>query len=304
MFLLLKKCNECLLPVDLVIDLFDKTVLPVLMYGCEIWGFEISDILLKLQLRFYKFVLKLRLSTPSMMVFGEIGKFPVNVSVKTRLLCFWYKLSSPIPNSGKLSSLIYRCLLILYNNGVHKNKYLNYVETALNELGMSNFWLNQGVVNENAEWFKEKVKRSLLDQFIQSWYRQVDNDDIFVNYRMYKTVFEQANYLTILPFRNVISLIKFRTTNNDLPVNKLRFQAIPRNERICTKCTLNEIGDEFHYLFLCPAFDEKRQQYIPKYYCIRPNSFKFSQLLSSKRKSLLLNLSRFVSVILAATKSN
>jgi hypothetical protein len=50
---------------------------------------------------------------------------------------------------------------------------------------------------------------------------------------------------------------------------------------------------------------KKRQQYIPKYYCTRPlSSFKFSQLLSSKKKSLLVNLSRFISVILAATKSN
>jgi hypothetical protein len=76
-------------------------------------------------------------------------------------------------------------LFALYRNGVHKNKYLNYVETSLDELGMSNFWLNQGVVNENVEWFKVKVKRSLMDQFIQSWYRQVDIDDVFVNYRMY-----------------------------------------------------------------------------------------------------------------------
>jgi hypothetical protein len=302
MFLLMKKCKDYMLPVDLVIDLFDKTVLPVLTYGCEIWGFEINDIILKLQLRFYKFVLKLRLSTPSMMVFGEIGKFPVNVSVKTRTLCFWYKLSNQCFHNGKLSSLIYNCLLTLYKNGSYKNKYLNFVETTLNELGMSSFWLNQGTVNFNVEWFKNKVKRSLMDQFLQSWYSHVDNDDIFVNYRIYKTVFEQADYLTILPYNQVLSLLNFRTLNNDLPVNKLRFQSIPRNERICTKCTLREIGDEFHYLFVCPSFNEKRQQCLPKYYFTRPSAYKFFQLLSSTKKSLLRKLSHFVNIILSATR--
>ena len=28
------------LPFDIVLDLFDKMILPILLYGCEIWGFE------------------------------------------------------------------------------------------------------------------------------------------------------------------------------------------------------------------------------------------------------------------------
>ena len=75
MFALLKKSNELMLPVDLVVDLFDKTVLPILTYGCEVWGHEMVEAVTKFQLKFYKFVLKLRLSTPSVMVFGELESF-------------------------------------------------------------------------------------------------------------------------------------------------------------------------------------------------------------------------------------
>jgi hypothetical protein len=144
MFVLVKKCNENMLPVDLIIDLIDKTVLPVLTFGCEIWGSEMSDIVLKLQLRFYKFILKLRLSTPSMMVFGETGKYPISVVIKTRMLCFWFKLCNNCENNGKFSNIIYNCLLSLYRQGVHKNKYLCSIELILNELGLSGYWLNQG----------------------------------------------------------------------------------------------------------------------------------------------------------------
>ena len=38
--------------------MLDKTVVPILTYGCEIWGFDNVDILQKVQLRFYKIVLK------------------------------------------------------------------------------------------------------------------------------------------------------------------------------------------------------------------------------------------------------
>ena len=36
MFSLLNKSNELGLPVDVQLELFDKTVLPVMLYGCEI----------------------------------------------------------------------------------------------------------------------------------------------------------------------------------------------------------------------------------------------------------------------------
>ena len=56
MFALLKKCSTLNLPVDVILDLFDKTFVPILTYGCEVWGFEQFEMLNKLQLRFYKIV--------------------------------------------------------------------------------------------------------------------------------------------------------------------------------------------------------------------------------------------------------
>jgi hypothetical protein len=119
---------------------------------------------------------------------------------------------------------------------------------------------------------------------------------------MHKTIFGQNSYFTILPFNKMSPLLKFCTTNNDLPVNRLRFESVPRNERLCTKCQLGDIGDEFHYLFVCPFFEDKRLQLIPKYYHTRPNAHKFSQLLLSKKKSLLLSVSQFAGIILNSTK--
>ena len=293
MFMLLKKAKRLKLPVDLTIDLFDKTVLPVLTYGCEVWGFDISDMVTKLQLKFYKLILKLKNSTPSLMVFGETGKYPVDVAIKTRMLCFWFKLVSG-ENACKLSSVVYRCLLNLYITNSHQNRYLQKVHSILNDIGLSNLWDFQGNMEISLSWFKQKISRCLLDQFLQSWYMHVDNDDIYRNYRMFKPVFCQEPFFTLLPDNYVISLTRFRTTNNALPVNQLRFNGVPRHERMCDKCTSRDVADEFHYLFVCPFFGESRKKFLPSRYVSRPNTLKFHQLFSSNNKKLLLKLKHFI----------
>ena len=293
MFALLKKSQIHNLPLDLVLDLFDSMVLPVLTYGCEIWGFEINECVCKLQLKFYKFLLRLRQSTPSMMVLGEVGKFPISVNIKSRLLTFWFKVSSK-ENKSKLSNLMYRCLHILYQNGTHKSKYLSFVENTLNELGLTNLWTNQHENNFNPEWFKEKVKRSLKDQFIQSLYTTVDNESIYTNYRMFKREFSQDSFFKLIPQNYSVQLVKFRTTNNKAPVNSLRFTRTIRADRICNKCNYADIGDEYHYLFVCPFFHTLRQQYIPQHLYNRPNSIKYNTLMTTTDKKTLLNLTKFI----------
>lgn len=43
--IIIRKIRLYNLPFDCQLDLFDKVVTPVLLYGCEIWGFENVDII-------------------------------------------------------------------------------------------------------------------------------------------------------------------------------------------------------------------------------------------------------------------
>jgi hypothetical protein len=47
----------------------------LLLYGCEIWGMGNNDILERVHLTFCKSLLNLRTSTPSCMVYGELGRY-------------------------------------------------------------------------------------------------------------------------------------------------------------------------------------------------------------------------------------
>ena len=295
-FSLLRRCNRLDLPTDIILDLFEKTIIPIMTYGCELWGFENCEILQKLQLKYYKIILKLRVSTPSLMVYGETGKYPLCVIVKTRVLTYWFKLINDI-NKNKLASVVYRILLTLSEKGIHNNPYLMFVRTSLIEVGLSHLWLTHDTTNINLSWFKSHVKKRLQDLFIQQWFSHIDIDSVYLNYRLFKNKFQQEPFLNILPNNCSITLIRFRTTNNCLPVNVLRHEGIPREERICTKCSMQDIGDEYHYILICPFFKKKRANILPKRYIRNPNILKYNELFNSTDKTLLLKLKHFICTI-------
>ena len=62
--LLYKRIRKFNLPIDLQLKIFDHTILPILIYGSEIWGFENLDIIEKLHNDFLRTITKLRKSTP------------------------------------------------------------------------------------------------------------------------------------------------------------------------------------------------------------------------------------------------
>jgi hypothetical protein len=82
----------------------------MLTYGSEIWGYENIDILKKVHVKFCKLMLNLKTSTPNFMLYGELGTYPLNITVKLKILSFWSKLIDG--KQSKLSSLIYRLLYL------------------------------------------------------------------------------------------------------------------------------------------------------------------------------------------------
>ena len=103
LFMLYRKLRNIRLPVDLQLKLFDTLIFPAQLYGCEIWGFGNYNIFEKTQLQFCKHILKLRSSTPNYMICGELGRIPVDITIKLRMACFWNKL---IQNTSKLSVIM------------------------------------------------------------------------------------------------------------------------------------------------------------------------------------------------------
>ena len=184
----------------------------------------------------------------------------------------------------------------MYENNVYHSPYIVYIKSLLNDLGLHGIWLNQENLTFSLTWFKEKVKRCLMDQYIQKWQAEIFyvNRSIYWNYRMYKNNFACEHYFEMLPTSYIILLTRFRTLNNRLPVQTERFRDTPRHERICTKCDTNDVGDEYHMLFVCPHFKIQRSLYISPKYWKKPSALKFNALFSSRNKKCLVNLVKFI----------
>ena len=88
MFAVLSKSRKLHLPVDIQLQLFDSMVIPILLYGSEVTGFEKHDILERLCIQYYKIVLKVKKTTPNLMLYGELGRFPISVLIKSRMIGF------------------------------------------------------------------------------------------------------------------------------------------------------------------------------------------------------------------------
>ena len=91
MFSLIEKAKLLKLPIDLTCDLFDKTVLPVLIYGCEIWGFvDLREVDIFYR-KFLRILIKTYHFTPNCMLYGEFGTTDINTKVLCRMIMFWAK---------------------------------------------------------------------------------------------------------------------------------------------------------------------------------------------------------------------
>ena len=79
---LIKKSRQLHLPTDIIFQLFDHTVVPIFLYGCEVWGYEDCDIIEKLHLEFCRMVLHVDKSTCKCMMNGDRGRPPIVMQIK------------------------------------------------------------------------------------------------------------------------------------------------------------------------------------------------------------------------------
>ena len=159
------------------------------------------------------------------------------------------------------------------NSGFYEHEWVKYIQAILQDTGRSDVRLTQTVCNANT--FKNSILRTLLDQNFQKWNTALENSSKGKNYRLFKCDIRLENYLFEFPKKIFFPIIGFRTTNHKLPVGIGRWSNVPLDERTCTKCSRNCLGDEFHYLLECDYFIPERQHLIKKFFYTCPIILKY-----------------------------
>ena len=101
-----------------------------------------------------------------------------------------------------------------------------------------------------------------------------------------------------------IPLVKLRTANHMFPIEIYSWNILYRekSKRLCSLCTLNEVGDEYHYLMTCPISKEAREEFLAKYYFKKPSVYKYIELVNSTNQKILLGLSKFLNILFSIFK--
>ena len=139
------------------------------LYGSEVWGVGKNDNIEKVHLQFLKRILGVRVTTPNCLVYGELGRYPLDINIKCRMLCFWSRLMT----TEKLSSKIYKLLFKLYANENSQTLYVKNIQNILDNIGINFIFRNQ--IPVNIILIKTHVKQILIDQFIHNWSSEIGN---------------------------------------------------------------------------------------------------------------------------------
>lgn len=273
------------LDVSEKIKLFDSMVLPILNYASEIWGFHPSPDVERVHLKFLKQILGVRTSTSSAAVYGEFGRVPLIVLRKVRILKYWYSIMKD-EDSLRFKVLQYQ---ILHDN--NRNNWANQVKNLICDLGYNYLWNNREITNLQLQC----MIRTVYDQYLQSWFSELRNSSKLSTYNQIKHIFEQEKYLNCvknIQHRNALS--RFRCSAHRLNIEEGRYRNLEREQRICMKCNMNTLENEYHFLLVCPYYRELRSEILPRYFCTWPSQQKFTKLLGSEQTSVILKLAKFV----------
>ena len=258
LFCLMKEVQKHNFNVSTLLSLFDTYVSPVLNYCSEIWGYMKAQEVEKIHTMFLKRLLGVKRSTSNDMVYCETGRLPLIVNRKFNMLKYWLKLTR---TENCILKNIYEFTLKSCNQHNIKN-WLIEIREILFSIGMVDVWRQQKVENEKL--FLYLARQSLKDLAQQKIDSYIDNSNKCI---LYKHVLKNDRlvqpYLNQgIPAKYKKYISKFRLSAHSLNVETGRYDSTIRENRLCTKCNLADIEDEYHFILKCPYYTDIRNLYI------------------------------------------
>jgi hypothetical protein len=282
LFALSNKLKNHSFNVETQCSVFDTYVASILCYGSEIWGFHKAPDVEKVHSRFCKNVLKVKKSTCNDLLYCELGRLPLAVIRKLKIIKYWMKLRQTD------NCILKECLkqMLLDNDD-----WIVNIKNVLYTMGLGFIWENEHI---------DKCMYTIVEQRIRDTHKQEIMSRISSISRgeIYQHLIDNfclQYYLTkhINPVYKMY-ITRFRLSSHNLNIEQGRYVNVIRERRLCTMCNCNDVEDEFHFIFKCPLYDDLRKTYIKNYYYRKPSVFKLVQLLSVNNVKELCNFGKYL----------
>ena len=238
---------------DIFFKLFDSQVVPLVLYGSEIWGYKSCTQLEQVHLYACKRFLHVRNKSANDIVYGELGRFPLWITSVIRCIKFWLRLLKQ--PKERYSKKAYNTLLMMHEKG--HTTWVTHVKGILCENGFEQVWLF-GCGNEVG--FVKELRERLVSNFYHNWRVHLDSSSRLSLYGKIKQSFAREQYIDVLfvdKYR--IIMAQFRTGVSQLNAHRHRFS--PSNENTSCPFCVNTTEDEIHFLFVCPLYTNLRKMY-------------------------------------------
>ncbi|XP_021348592.1 uncharacterized protein LOC110447309 isoform X2 [Mizuhopecten yessoensis] len=144
-FALYTKCKNMNLNCHTLIKLFDTYVTSILCYASEVWGSCKGIDIEKVHLEFCKRILCVKKSTCNVMIYFELGRFPIVHTRHYNLIKYWFKL---LNTKNCVLKTAYDELMYMPKRNTVFN-WVTFVKDKLFSLGLGEVWLNQNNVNSS-----------------------------------------------------------------------------------------------------------------------------------------------------------
>ena len=272
-----------------LLSLFDTYISSVLCYGSEIWGFHKAPDVEKVHIDFCKRILNVKVSTPNVMIYYELGRYPMLVARKIRMFKYWIK----VMNSD--NCILRKCYEYLFDmclkNPNDRNNWVCCLRNELFNLGLNDMWYNQSLLCPEHLLL---LKKRLYDMTKQDFDSKLNDSPKCILYKyLVSNVCLQPYLCKPIPDLYKKSIVKLRLSSHNLAIEEGRYANIERISRYCKIC-FEEMEDEMHFILVCPLYLNIRKELIKPYYWRKPSTYKLLQLFISTNVKDLCNLGKYI----------
>ena len=233
-------------PIKTMLKLFDTCIVPILLYGSEVWApfmnhdwvkWDATHIE-KIHTQFLKRLLGVNRSTTNILTRSEMGRHSLQEKILARNINYIKYVESKDPLSLVKQAANYEKLHM-----EERNTFYSIIKQSQQELG-----------NHNLKTLsRPKLNKLIREKFDTAWKTQLLSFPKAETYSRFKLNVKFESYLSDIKIRkHRVTYTKFRLSDHSLMIEKGRHSRpiIPRDQRFCPFCPA-EVEDETHFLIQC-----------------------------------------------------
>lgn len=259
--------------IGLLLRLLTTCVTPAGSYGCETWAFRNfgpgppmgASALRVAYLSMIRHIAGVRLSVSTPVLLRELDVAPLEDTWLIRVVRFWNSLVS-LPE-GHLFAKIARgdCYLgVTTRSPTWAASIMKEVLAVGYPYAIDAHRLHPIDVPAIKELLRSRASRSwhdlsVIPQLCPSGRAQACSYHRW--FRRPARVSRSALLFLRVPVTRLRVFFRFRMGVHGLPIDSGRRRGVPRHLRLCDMCHMEVVGDEHHFIFVCPALDPVRQRY-------------------------------------------